>query len=119
MTRQEKLAVYFLIGLLVLGFAVKFYKSRAGAVSLKVERSSLNLAGADIGKIVKEKGCVKINTAGAEDFARLPGIGPGLAARIVEYRIQNGNFLIKEDLKKVKGIGDKKYEQIKDYLVIE
>ena len=119
MTKQEKLVIYFLTGLLVLGLAVKFYKSRAARVSLKIERSNLNSGNVDIDKIIKEKGVVKINTAGKDDFARLPGIGQGLEQRIVDYRDRNGNFFIKEDLKKVSGIGEKKYEAIKDHITVE
>lgn len=105
--------------MLVLGLAVKFYKSRAARVNLKVERVNLNPDNIDIDKIIKDKGFVKINTAGKEDFARLPGIGPGLAQRIVDYRDKNGNFFVKQDLKKVSGIGQKKYDAMKDYITVE
>lgn len=120
MTKQEKLVIYFLIATLILGLAIKFYKARISRPDLKIE--SVNIAAdknVDIKKIIKEKQTVKVNSASARDFNRLPGIGPGLAERIVEYRSQNGNFVIVEDLKKVKGIGQKKYDAIKDYITVE
>ena len=114
MTKQEKLVIYFLIAMLVLGFAVKFYKAKANRINLKVEKVDI-----DILKISKEKNMVNINTAAARDLARLPGIGPGLAQRIVDYRDKNGNFISADDLKEVSGIGERRYQEIKDYIVVE
>ena len=119
MTKQEKLVIYFLVAMLVLGLAVKFYKAKVSRIDLKVEKSDLSQEKIDIGKIIREKQIVKINTATVQDFIRLPGIGPALAERIVEYREKNGSFLAIEDLKNVSGIGDKKYDRIKDYLALE
>lgn len=119
MTKQEKAVIYFLIALLALGLGVKFYKAKANQVNLKIERAEPLGQKADIQNVIKERQKVKINTADAEDFARLAGIGPALAARIVEYRDQNGDFVQTDDLKKVKGIGPKKYEAIKEYLAVE
>ncbi|ABB15935.1 helix-hairpin-helix domain-containing protein [Carboxydothermus hydrogenoformans] len=61
---------------------------------------------------------VNINTATAEELDELPGVGPATAAKIIEYREQNGPFATIEDLKKVKGIGDKKFETLKDYITV-
>lgn len=113
------MVVYFLIAMLVLGLAIKFYKARANRIDLKVGKAELAPEKIDIDKIIREKQIVKINTATAQDFTRLPGIGPGLAGRIVEYRNKNGSFLAREDLKNVSGIGEKKYEAVKDYITVE
>ncbi len=56
-----------------------------------------------------------ITTMTEADFDRLPGIGPALAKRIVEYRQNNGGFLRVEDLAAVEGIGEKKYQKIQAY----
>ena len=57
---------------------------------------------------------MNINTANQSELDRLPGIGPSLAERIIEYREENGNFKNIEDLQNVKGIGDAKFADIKD-----
>ena len=59
-------------------------------------------------------GRVSINTADEKALDTLPGIGPAMARRIVEYRQSNGGFQSLEDLKKVKGIGAAKFEKLKD-----
>lgn len=59
-------------------------------------------------------GILNINRATAKELETLPGIGPVLAARIVEYRSANGSFLAIEDLKKVPGIGGSKLEKFKE-----
>jgi competence protein ComEA len=56
-----------------------------------------------------------ITTMSEADFDRLPGIGPTLARRIVEYRHNNGGRLRVEDLNAVDGIGEKKYSMISKY----
>ena len=61
---------------------------------------------------------VNVNSASAEELMALPGIGEQIAKNIIEYRNQYGAFSTKEDLKNVKGIGEKKYEQIKDLVSI-
>lgn len=59
---------------------------------------------------------VHLNTATETDFLRLPGIGPVLAKRIVEYRRRIGGFKSIEQLLDVKGIGPKKLERIRPYV---
>ncbi|MCH8124515.1 helix-hairpin-helix domain-containing protein [candidate division KSB1 bacterium] len=68
-------------------------------------------------ELFKDK--ININTASSEEFARLPGIGPILAQRIVNHRNENGKFASLEDLTYVKGIGSKKLEKIKSFLVFK
>lgn len=62
---------------------------------------------------------ININTAYTADLLRLPGIGEVTADRIIEYRQHNGNFKRTEDIMGVKGIGEKKYEKIKDLITVE
>ncbi len=61
---------------------------------------------------------VNINTANLNELDSLPGIGPSLAKRIIEYREENGNFKSIEELQNVKGIGDAKYSDIKDNVTV-
>lgn len=57
---------------------------------------------------------VNVNTASLKELESLPGIGAVLAQRIIEYREQHGPFKTLEDLLKVKGIGPKKLEKLRD-----
>jgi competence protein ComEA len=57
---------------------------------------------------------IDINTADATGFATLPGIGPKLSQAIVAYRDENGPFGDIEDLRNVGGIGEKRFEAIKE-----
>jgi competence protein ComEA len=63
-------------------------------------------------------GKVNINIASKEEIMTLPGIGEVLATRIVEYR-ENNKFATIEDIKNVSGIGDKKFEGIKDLIIVK
>jgi len=58
-----------------------------------------------------ETGEININTASAEELAQLKRIGPKYAARIIESRETNGPFKMPEDIMKVKGIGQKTWEE--------
>jgi competence protein ComEA len=61
---------------------------------------------------------ININTADLEDLETLPGIGPVLAEEIIAYRELNGSFQNKEDILFVKGIGQVKYDQIKELITV-
>ncbi len=61
---------------------------------------------------------VNLNTATAEQLQTLPGIGPEMAKRILEYRNKVGKFTKVEEILNVKGVGEKRFEKIKDRLVL-
>ena len=62
---------------------------------------------------------IDINSATAGDFAKLPGIGPELAHRIVDYRTKHGPFHRVEDLLVIHGIGPKKWKALRPYLSVK
>lgn len=64
-------------------------------------------------------GIINLNTATLEELDGLPGIGPAIAQRIIDYRNQNGAFKQIDDLKKVRGIGDALFSQIKDMVTVQ
>lgn len=66
-----------------------------------------------------ENKIININKANETDLQTLPGIGASLAGRIVEYRNSNGKFNEIEDIKNVSGIGDSKYENIKNFICVK
>jgi len=59
---------------------------------------------------------IDINTARADQFQMLPGIGATLAGRIVDYRKENGPFKELEDLQNVDGLTNKRFEHIKELI---
>ena len=71
--------------------------------------------------VIKEKqnnlNLISINSASIEELCALPGIKTGLAQRIIDYRESNC-FKCLEDLMKVKGIGIKKYEKLKEFICL-
>lgn len=77
-----------------------------------VDSTVLNGSGQRVSKKTPT-GPININRATARQLDALDGIGPVIAARIVEYRKVNGSFLSVDDLQKVSGIGAAKFAQIK------
>jgi competence protein ComEA len=61
---------------------------------------------------------VNINTATVEQLTTLPGVGPKLAARIVEYRQKSGTFRSAQELMNVKGVGEKNFAKIEPWLSV-
>ncbi len=61
---------------------------------------------------------VNINTATVEQLQTLPGVGPAMAKSIVDYRSKVGKFTKTEELINVKGIGEKKFQKMKDRLIL-
>ena len=62
---------------------------------------------------------VNINNAGIDQLTTLPGIGPKIAARIIEYRTRTGKFQLPGDLMNVKGIGPKTYSKLQHRIVAQ
>ena len=62
---------------------------------------------------------VHVNSATADELAQLPGIGPALAAAIIEYRTMHGPFRSFEELDAVPGLGPAKLDAIRDQVVID
>jgi competence protein ComEA len=62
---------------------------------------------------------IEINSATQEDLQRVPGIGPTLAARIIDFREEHGPFERIEDLLNVQGIGVRTLERMRPYLKVE
>jgi len=65
-----------------------------------------------------DKGLLDLNRATEEDFDALPGIGPRLAERILEYRKSAGAFHSLDELRAVKGIGKKTFERIRPLITV-
>jgi competence protein ComEA len=61
---------------------------------------------------------IDVNTATKDELVALPGIGPAKAQAIVDYRSQHGPFKSVDEVRKVKGIGDKLFQQIRPELSV-
>lgn len=62
---------------------------------------------------------ININKANETELEKIPGIGPAMAQKIIKYREENGRFKTIDDIKNVSGIGEKKYESIKQYITVK
>lgn len=61
---------------------------------------------------------ISLNRASASQLEELPGVGPALAGRMIDWRTANGGFKAKEDLLNVAGIGDKLFASVKDLVTL-
>jgi competence protein ComEA len=88
--------------------------SAAAAALIVVLGAAAAPAGAaeDAGKA--KAALVDVNTASAAELEKLPGVGPALAKRIVEFRDKNGPFQNVDELLKVQGIGEKSLARFRD-----
>ena len=85
-----------------------------------------DLRGMNLGSSLEDKGEIwipgeklNINRASLEQLTYLPGIGPVLAQRIIEYREEKGSFRTLSELKEIPGIGEVKFERIEEKTTLE
>lgn len=116
LTRPEKTILLFLISTLIAGLGITIFKKTQQKVCLSVQSGQVESYAEPA---VHERRLIDINSLDIEELVGLPGVGKGLAGRIVRYRQENGPFINKEDIMRVKGIGAKKFEEIKDLIAVE
>ncbi len=109
LTSYERKVFVFLGILIFCGAIIHFFSVKINNVNASIYSKNQNTSGLPI----------NINTAGLVDLEKIPGVGPEIANRIIEYRTGYGQFLSFEDVKKVKGIGEKKLKMMKDYIKLE
>ncbi len=93
-------------------------RSNSNVDKSKIDKSKIDKSKADMSKNGGSGEMVNINTADEKALDTLPGIGPAMAKRIIEYRETEGLFQSIEDIKKIRGIGDAKFEKLKDKICI-
>jgi len=108
------------------------YASEQDALNQAVPLANADLSGINPMTILKDKDYINvpvkkaeaeavkisINLGTLEELSTLPGIGEGTAEKIIVYRNEKGLFQSLEDLKQVKGIGDAKFEKLKDKIIL-
>jgi competence protein ComEA len=107
----------------------------AGGLTAKANQQSINLArgltdGEQVVVLSKSQNVatqqgfqsqpqlLSLNQATATQLEDLPGVGPALAGRMIDWRLANGGFKSKDDLLNVSGIGDKLFSGIKDLVTL-
>ena len=96
---------------------IPFKAGEEPATSNSSDDTSLVLPGAtEASSSGSSQDLININTASVEELDSLPGIGPTIAQRIIDYRDENGPFQTIEDILNVSGVGPSTFEQIKDLI---
>ncbi len=118
--KYERIILAALILTLIAGMAVIVYKRTRPAVNIEIKSFTGKEEPPDIGRTPSpEQPIININIAAPEELAKLKGIGPSLAKRIVDHRMRKGPYRSKEEIKDVKGIGEVLYGNIKDAITTE
>jgi len=86
------------------------------ALCLGLALSSISVMAQKPASAAPEK--INLNTATSEQLQSIPGIGPAMAKNILDYRTKVGKFNKIEEIINVKGIGEKKFQKIKDRLAV-
>jgi len=95
------------------------YRERPVSLHKRTESVIVDSITVDGSKTLTEKRKININTASVEELETLPQIGPATANKIINYRETHGNFQSIEEIIKVKGIGVKTFEKIKDRIIVK
>ncbi len=127
-TKTEALLLAMTLVFLLLTGAIFVLRSRSGGAEYVVRNETMRAAEEETppASVLEEEPPVpsaenplNINMADAAALDTLPGIGPVLAGRIVEYRSTHGAFSKKEDLMLVEGIGEGIYGDLRDVITVE
>lgn len=112
------LAVILFIVIGGAGTVIEKFERDRFIVETVTDKAEVNQAVASESGITAD-GRININTAPAEELVMLDGIGEKLAQRIIDYRTENGNFEVVEELSLVSGISSKTVENIRDKICVK
>lgn len=115
LNRTEWAAIALTVVFLIAAAAVTLAGSRSTGVA---ETALPQASGISAQTTETESEKININTAAAAELEALPGIGPALAARIVDYRAAHGPFQMPEELMNVSGIGEKTYAGLAEQITV-
>ena len=109
-----------LLSLTTLSFAHTQEKTAPKAAPVVAKKKAETKKSEKAPKTTKaEVGTVSLNKATAKELESLPGIGPAIAERIIAYRTEKGKFSEISELMQVKGIGEKKFAQLRPHLTLD
>jgi comEA protein len=124
-TKSETRILFFLIGSFLIGCGVWMYRRWVEPLPVVMEDTSHPLSlnvNTDVSNLEKSEGDtlfrIILNTASKVELEKLPGVGPVMADRILEYRDMHRQFHSIEELKHIKGIGEKTIQKIEPYLTV-
>lgn len=117
-SRNDEIISLILVTILLFYAGAKIVRG-GNLKGVKIERKTeINRANLTLQKEIQPRK-VNINTATRKELETLPRIGPKLAQRIIDYRKEQGNFKSIEEIEKVKGIGKKTFERLKDLITVK
>ena len=105
LTEHERKVLILLLAVLVLGAGVKYFNLYCARVEDNIAPHTVKL--------------ININTASDVELAKLPGIGPAAAKRIIDYRTSVLHFYSADDLKHVKGVSQSVVDRVKPKIKFE
>ncbi|MCM8813174.1 MAG: helix-hairpin-helix domain-containing protein [Candidatus Omnitrophica bacterium] len=122
---ERRKVLLFLVSLLAMGAALRWAQSQwpaAAVTRMPAVPAALQPSAAQLPKPAapaERHAPISINAADVAELKKIPGVGPVIAQRIAAYRQEHGRFQSAADILKVKGIGAKKYERMKDFICVE
>ena len=126
---SQQTAIWLLAAAFLIGTAIRVFQARQpmpAALEHQIFPDSAQAAtfrerAAQVGRLAEELAHrpIDINTATRAELESLPGIGPVLAQRIIDYRERHGLFASVESIDNVPGIGPKRLETLRDYVTVD
>lgn len=117
--RFEKYFIIFSSLFLLLGISILGYRYFFSSEKIEVISSLPPLHSKTNNAIIQKVKSININTASEQELMVLPGIGVTLANRIIEYRKLHGKIYRVKELLNIKGIGSKRLEKVKKFIILE
>jgi competence protein ComEA len=121
-TARQLLILFALLAAAAIGLAVREWRAVHSELADRLEQvdrqPELAPAPESARPPAADHSPIDLNQATADELARLPGVGPSLAARILEHRTTAGAFASIDDLRRVKGIGPAKLERLRHLVTI-